>query len=412
MKLLMIATGYLPYTFSENLCNGKLVLALERAGHHVDVISRVDEGPTYGSDWHEPWTKLKDSTTLITYPTGNRIQRIADVAYSGLRMGGAVPGVRWARRAYETALRMLRNGDYDALLTRSPNDTAHLIGHKLKLRFPGIKWIANWNDPADPIWPEPYTHRYSPSQLRRHMEATRRLLHAADVNTFPSESLYRHFAAHFPELESMPTRVIPHIGLIDDVYSGIHHANPASKRLTLLHSGNLSQERNPENTFKAMRALLDAGENGFEMHIMGHVNDFTNELIEKYGLADHVRCIGSFDYFGALKRMHDYDVLVLLEAMLDNGIFFASKFTDYAQTGRPILAISPAKGFAADMISANGGGILADNTSPESIADALGRLIALKRENRLSTLGSNTIYEHFSPATVVDLYTQLISTSN
>ena len=45
----MIATGYPPYLFSENLCNGKLVMALLQAGIEVDVISRIDEGPSYGT---------------------------------------------------------------------------------------------------------------------------------------------------------------------------------------------------------------------------------------------------------------------------------------------------------------------------------------------------------------------------
>ena len=49
MRLLMIATGYPPYLFSENLCNGKLVMALLQAGIEVDVISRIDEGPLYGT---------------------------------------------------------------------------------------------------------------------------------------------------------------------------------------------------------------------------------------------------------------------------------------------------------------------------------------------------------------------------
>ena len=40
----------------------------------------------------------------------------------------------------------------------------------------------------------------------------------------------------------------------------------------------------------------------------------------------------------ALSKMQTYDILVLLEARLEKGIFFASKFTDYLQTGLPILA--------------------------------------------------------------------------
>ena len=54
MNILLIG-GFLPYTFSENLCNGKLVYALQEAGIHVDVISRKDEGATYDKSWKEPW---------------------------------------------------------------------------------------------------------------------------------------------------------------------------------------------------------------------------------------------------------------------------------------------------------------------------------------------------------------------
>ena len=48
-------------------------------------------------------------------------------------MGGSfVPGVRWMRRAYEKAVELISTNQYDAILTRSPNDTAHFIGEKLK----------------------------------------------------------------------------------------------------------------------------------------------------------------------------------------------------------------------------------------------------------------------------------------
>jgi len=88
----------------------------------------------------------------------------------------------------------------------------------------------------------------------------------------------------------------------------------------------------------------------FEFHIMGSVNAFTADKIKKYRLEDYVKCPGSFTYFDSIKKMQEYDVLVLLEAKLNKGIFFASKIVDYAQTGLPIFAISPKEGFAHDLI--------------------------------------------------------------
>ena len=109
MRLLLIAPGYLPYTFSENLCNGKLAYAMFKEGWHVDVISKVDEGPAYSNEWTEPWLPLKENNITLTYEVGGSFTRIFDTLRSSLKMG-IYPegGIRWACRAYELALCSMR----------------------------------------------------------------------------------------------------------------------------------------------------------------------------------------------------------------------------------------------------------------------------------------------------------------
>lgn len=406
MRLLMIATGYLPYLFSENLCNAKLVYAFHETGIEVDVVSRLDEGPVYENEWQAPWTELRNGTHEIHYPLGSSIRRAVDVAYSGWMMGNHYEaGVRWARRAYEQALKLMKIHHYDAILTRSPTDISHVVGMKLKEKT-GIKWLANWNDPADPIWPEPYKHTYSTGGQRKKEKQTAQLLKMADVNTFPSETLRDHFIEHFPFLKDKLTEVIPHIGLSDSIFK--HKPIQKARILRMCHSGNLSAERNPELTFKAMRTLIDEGQKKFRLDIMGYANDYTQELIEKYGLQHYVKMIGSYTYIEAINKMQDYDVLVLIEAQLRRGIFFASKFTDYAQTGRPIFAISPIEGFAATMLSDYGGGISCDNTSEKDIMNGLKLLLSAWETGNLVKYVSDGLYKMFSPQFVIEKYTQMI----
>lgn len=107
MKVLFIATGYLPYTFSENLCNAKLVYAMQQRGWEVDVISRVDEGNSYSTEWQEPWLCLKPNVYEVTYAPGGKVTRIWDLLRSTLQMGGyPLAGIRWARRAYKKAVEL------------------------------------------------------------------------------------------------------------------------------------------------------------------------------------------------------------------------------------------------------------------------------------------------------------------
>lgn len=131
MKILFIASGYLPYTFSENLCNAKLVYALQEAGWHVDVISKKDNGPTYSTEWQEPWLPLKEHTYEISYFIGGKLSRLYDLLKSSIMMGGfPVDGIRWARRAYQKALELHRKNHYDVVITRSPSDIPHIVGYK------------------------------------------------------------------------------------------------------------------------------------------------------------------------------------------------------------------------------------------------------------------------------------------
>lgn len=403
----MIATGYPPYLFSENLCNGKLALALIENGIDIDVISRVDEGPTYVTEWTYPWEILKSTAHVVKYNSGNKFQQLTDVIYSGAKMGrNYISGIRWARRSYEKAVALMNEKHYDAVLTRSPNDIAHLVGYMLKTKI-GCRWLANWNDPAEPIWPGKYKHEFSPSQQKKKMDFTSKLLFTADVNTFPSDSLRSHFIDCFPELKNHQTEVLPHIGLIQSAWP-IGEKKINDGKIRFLHSGNLSEERNPETTFQAMRRLIDIGEDQFEFHIMGNVNNYTKELVKKYALENHVFFIGSYPYIKALEKMQSYDVLVLLEAKLEKGIFFASKFTDYLQTGLPIFAISPSIGFAVDKLKGKHGEYIADNQDSGSIYLEFKKIFEDFRKNSIFETSSSDLFNEVSPNSVVSKLKSII----
>lgn len=406
-RVLFIAPGYLPYTFSENLCNGKLVYALTEAGFEVDVISKVDEGPAYDKEWNDPWTRLKKNCYEVKYENGHKIERVYDFIKCSLEMSlNPINGIRWAERAYRKALDLHKERHYDAILTRSPNDIPHIVGYKFA-KNTGVKWIANWNDPASTIWPEPYTHHFGAWQVAVNNRYIKMCLKRADVNTFPSDSLRQHYISHFPFLKNKHTEVIPHIALADSIVIPKHE--PEKEIFTMCHSGNMSVERDPGLMFQAMCRLIDKGYKDIRLDIMGHANQFVEDLVTKCHLQDYVKFIGGYPYLEAVSLLQKYSVLVLLEAKLEKGIFFPSKFTDYAQVHRPILAVSPLNGFAKDTIEQYGGGIAVNNENVDDIEQGILRFYQeWKGEALHSTYSTDRLYDSFSANTVVNQYKKIM----
>ena len=95
---------------------------------------------------------------------------------------------------------------------------------------------------------------------------------------------------------------------------------------------------------------------------------------------------------------------------MGHGIFFASKLTDYAQSARPILAVSPSRGYAERILSTYGGGIAVDNTDKKSILTGFDRMYtAWKNGNLLDLYTPCKLYSLYEEGAVTRLYQNLFN---
>jgi hypothetical protein len=118
-----------------------------------------------------------------------------------------------------------------------------------------------------------------------------------------------------------------------------------------------------------------------------------------------VKFIGSFDFFDALSIMRQYDFLLLVEAPLDNGIFFPSKIVDYVQSNVPILGFSPLFGFIKDLLSYHKAGIPLNNLDYNMTLESLLSIIKLKNDGNIKSLFSNqSLKNEFSSSNVIQIY--------
>lgn len=399
MKILFLASGFAPYSFSENIVNSKLVLAMIDKGWKVDVISRKDEGVAYSSTWDSEWKDLEKLTYEVTYETGSKISKIIDTLKCMFKMGLPIEGVRWANRAYEKALELHKINNYNVVISRTPSDISHLPAYHFSKKT-GVKWIANWNDPCIHIWPEPYVQNISSYKNVIYKKYMNDIIKTATINSFPSQELMMHFKNFTSELNDKNTTIIPHIGFLK-----LDFKNKKTKILKICHAGNLSSERNPENIFKVLKNLFDKNiVKNIQIDLLGVQNQYTKELIKKYNLSNHVKMLGSLPYINALELMSNYDVLMIVEAKLKNGIFLPSKVVDYAQLNVPIWAITPKNSCIDKYLKDYGGGISSDNDSLDSIEQGLVDLYISKKSNNLNSYNSANLFNNFSSDTIIKKY--------
>ncbi|GBC62219.1 hypothetical protein DENIS_3188 [Desulfonema ishimotonii] len=404
----MFAPGFAPYAASENLVNSKLALAMLNRGWDVTVISRCDRGFNYGVEWTEPWLPLRDFTHEVDYGFGGSGQRFGERVYHSLRLGHPIAGVRWAWRALELALSLHREKAFDLVLSRSISCCAHLPALSF-VRQTSVPWIANWNDPPGYWFPPPY--EYQANALRQAVwnRYYRDVMNTADINTFPCERLARYVSERLGIKERKNISIIPHIGLDTEVTPPARE--PGESVFRLCHAGNLSRERNPALFLRALKRLVetDAAPNRIQLDIIGVENVELGTLIRETGLTEHVTFTGTLSYMKTLERLASGTVQVILEAPCPTGIFLPSKFTDYVQTGRPVLAVSPARGTMNDLLAFHGGGLAVDCTSAGDIFAGLQTLYGQWQAGILDRHCSSFLWPLFAPDGIIERYAQILS---
>lgn len=407
-RLLVFAPAFPPLGNPEAIVNGKLVLALLDAGWHVDVIARDlsrESGYDYGSAWVEPWLRLRDRVHVVRYASAGLLRRAAETLGGALRTGHFLPGCRWAAQASREGERRHAERPYDLVLSRSGPDSAHLAALAFARRT-GVPWVANWNDPCREKMPPPYgpgpAGRVGVSYERFIADVAR----TARAHVFPSERQRRYMCGYLGGIAEARSHAIPHAGL----GRGPSAPRPAGG-FVICHAGRLTPERSPETFLRGLQAFLARCGPGapVRFRVVGLEDVGLAAMAAELGVGDRVEFEGARGYLETLDEVAAGQVALVVEAPCDEGIFLPSKLVDYAEAGRPVLAVSPRVGTLADLLGSHGGGIAVDCLSAGAVADALGTLYESWRAGELeSRYRTGGLAALFAPEVVARRYGALL----
>jgi glycosyltransferase involved in cell wall biosynthesis len=407
-RILMFASAFAPFTNPEAIVNSKLALAFLEAGWRIDVISRSLTdifAYNFGSEWTQPWLPLKDHTHEITYEVGGKLHRVTDILSSTFTTKYPIEGCRWARRAYDLALKLHKERNYEIILSRSSPDTSHLPG-LVMAKMTNLPWITNWNDPSGdkhlPPLGKGANAKLGFFQERFLDEVAQR----TSWLTFPSDRMRYYICKQLGNGILEKSSTIPHIAM---KLSPKQRENK-SGLFSICYAGNLYSGRSPETFFQGVVEFLKmkGAQKRFKFIIIGLENVGIKKLAESYGLESNIELKGPLTYKDTLYYCAESEVLLVIEAPYEDGIYLPSKFVDYVQTGRPILAVSPINGTLHDIISAHGGGIAVNCLSSKEIANALCELYSRWEVNSLDMdYSSDRLYYLFAPERIIESYEEI-----
>lgn len=402
-RILMIAPQCYPPAGAEAIVTAKLLLAFLEAGWEVDVIGQAEAGQFYPADPQGVWFPLQGIVHNINAGFAGRIG-----SGNGMfrRLLLRTHSFSWALRAASLARSLASRKNYDVILSRVAPQYGHIPALIFSL-FSGLPWIANWSDPMpSQKGPPPYGQGPDadiPVIMRWYSAAVVR--HAV-WHTFPNERLRRYMCSYLPGLEAKSS-VIPHIALESFNCRKV----PGATVFSLCHIGGLGV-RKPDVFLAGVKLFLERTKVSTPVAVR-FVGLGLEELVDKVaalGLQDVVTLVGAKTYEAAQEIAAASTVLVVIEAPCAEGIFLPSKFVDFVQTGRPILAVSPRIGVLADVLDKDGGGLAVSCDSIEGVADAVDKLYASWLEGRLDeSYCSERLFKRFSEGRVLEEYQAIFS---
>jgi glycosyltransferase involved in cell wall biosynthesis len=275
--------------------------------------------------------------------------------------------VTWNLTAIPAAIRIARREGIDAVITTSPPGSVHLVGAAVQ-RTSGARWIADLRDPL-----VANQHRRDDTAAARARQAAneqvaRLVARRADAVTCVSEAI----AVEMRGLDARgPVRVVSNGCDFDDFVGLEYHAG---SRFRITHTGSFFGKRDPRPFLQAFHdADLDA-----VARFVGDFRSSDREWAGSLGLGDRLELVDYLPRAESLRLQRDSEALLLLvpDAGGRGKGVLSGKVYEYIAAGRPILAVVPTDGAAAELVRETGSGVVVAPDDVEGIADALVELHA------------------------------------
>jgi glycosyltransferase involved in cell wall biosynthesis len=285
------------------------------------------------------------------------------VQLAGRRLLVPDENVSWNLTAIPAALRIVKREQIDVVVTTSPPSSVHLVGAAVK-RATGIPWVADLRDSVV-AHPHRSAERLAVRVKEQGEHAVAKLItRNADAIVAVSEAIAEEMRERSPK---GPVVTIANGSDFDD-FAGIERHE--SSRFRITHAGSFFGKRDPRPFLTALQRT------GFDDMVARFLGDFRSadrEWAEQLALGDRLELIPYAPRRRSLELQRDSEVLLLLipDAGGRGKGVLSGKVFEYLAADRPILAVVPPDGAAAELILAAKAGVVVAPDDVDGIAAAL-----------------------------------------
>ena len=288
------------------------------------------------------------------------------------------PRVFWIRPSVKFLSDYIHHNRIKVVITTGPPHSIHLIGLRLKGKYPHLRWLADFRDPWTE-WGMWDSLLVSKPVRRLHKRMESNVLNKADEVI----TITPFYVKRFEALSGRSVRLLTN-GFDEDDFKDLVYKRPA--KFTIRHVGIVNEKCDPRPFMKALQAEMRSNPlfaADVRLEFIGDVHpDFKGFVAQEADLSKVTSFVGSVPHDELIGLYGSASLLLLiLTGYKDAEGFLPGKLFEYLATGLPVLGVGPRSGDAASMIGEAGTGAMVDSGDLTGIGTVLREVHAAWRSD-------------------------------
>ncbi len=270
---------------------------------------------------------------------------------------------------------IIKKNNIKCIYTTSFPYSSHLMGLYLKRLFPSIRWVTDFRDE----WTNnPYHLDSVYRRIKLNLEKKKELSVTEECDFLITNTpfMLENFVKDDPSLVGRST-YIPN-GYDDDDFKDLNNLRDGGDKFVITYTGSLYGRRNLNEFLQGLKISIDNNKidkEKLEIRIVGNIyQDVIDEYARNYNLEGIINSFGYMPHKESIQMLYNSDILLLVIGKgKGSKNFYTGKIFEYIRVDRPILAIVPKDGAAAQVINATNTGSVIDPDDINGISGGLER---------------------------------------